>query len=191
MGDPRHKSLRVPTSEPVSTPHPHPLCCWLLFQPPLRGPQGGLELSELARGHSPEQLCWGKLEIRLPQSERGQLEAASCQLAEEGGGEQEVVWPGTCPAPHVTGATGIYSLKPLDAPVEVLSHRGGGAPPVLDRWKDVNNSKGRLSWRKEPGPAPEAQECQPSPQLTWAPHPCHGIRSSPPTRREGALQRPS
>lgn len=75
--------------------------------------------------------------------------------------------------------------------VEVLSHRGGGAPPALDRRKDINNSKERLSWRKEPGPAPEAQECQPSPQLTWAPHPCHGICSSPPRRTQGALQRPT
>lgn len=70
--------------------------------------------------------AWGRLEIRLPHSERGQLEAASCQLAEEGGGGQEVVWPGTCPAPHVTGATGIYTVKPLDAP-------SGGAKPQR-RW---------------------------------------------------------
>lgn len=75
--------------------------------------------------------------------------------------------------------------------VEALSHRGSGAPPALDRRRDINNSKERLSWRKEPGPAPEAQECQPSPQLTWAPHPCHGICSNPPRRAQGALQRPS
>lgn len=29
---------------PPPTRTPSPLCCWLLFQPPLRGPQGGPEL---------------------------------------------------------------------------------------------------------------------------------------------------
>ena len=94
------------------------------------GPRGREARAELGRGQSPERPSWGRLEIRLPHRECGQLEASSCQLAEEGGWGTGSSVARHLPSPHVTGAIDVYTGKPLDAP-------SGGAKPQRP-WDPTN-----------------------------------------------------
>lgn len=130
MSEPKHSSF----PRLWVCPCPRLLHCWLQFQPQLRGSgqagapgkaelghtEGSVSLGSGSRearaGQSARAGAVVRLEIQLPHSECGQLEASSCQLVEEWG-EGDRKSCGQAPAqPHVTGAIGIYTVKPLDAP---------------------------------------------------------------------------
>lgn len=61
-------------------------------------------------------------------------------------------------------------------PVEVLSHRGTGAPQSRTEGKILTTLKIKTELAEGAQTSPRKhQECQPSPELTWEAHPCRGI----------------